>query len=214
MFQFIAPTMIFCKHKNPLLHGVKRWNATSQPIKDIIFSPFENYRYFSTGDLPSDVVVTVSKSKATSAPGIGEVESGSKPAPRRRRHNFRGGITDVDNVPSFREFQEQAKVRSLYRQFMRLLKSRGGDADGRELKEQIKREFRLPQNDSWNVKRALSEGNRRYKDLSAMLGTSVKMDASAKGKLISSSNDSTTQNQWPWNNPRPLTTKPSPFPKR
>jgi hypothetical protein len=88
---------------------------------------------------------------------------------QRRRHRFN---FNTEEIPSFHDFQVKVKVRRLFRQFMRLSDP---VSNPRELKEQIRREFRASGGagtiDSWHVKRALSEGTRRYKELSAMLST-------------------------------------------
>jgi len=112
---------------------------------------------------------------------------------RRKRHRHRFNTISED-IPSFQEFQQQQQIRSLYRKFTRLVFQKASST-GKDLQSQIRREFRLPQQDSWHIKRSVSEGNRRYKELSAMLGTSVKPN----DQPTTSAPASATGN-WPWNN--------------
>jgi hypothetical protein len=99
---------------------------------------------------------------------------------RRRRTAF--GADSVADIPSFEEFQQQVAVRSQYRQFLRLVRPLRDSSP--EIGPQIRREFRVSAVDSWQTKRALSEGGRRYKELAAMLGSQTKTVQS----------DSSTQN--------------------
>jgi hypothetical protein len=145
--------------------------------------------------------------------------------PRRRRRRTAFGADSIDAIPSFQEFQQQQAVRVQYRQFLRLV--RPVKVSSPELAPQIRREFRNSQaadGDSWNIKRALSEGTRRYKELSAMLGNQTKVIESSK-KNPNDNDDSTTNNHphqqaksqsaWPWQQAsgtfRP---KPSRFPSK
>lgn len=111
---------------------------------------------------------------------------------KRRRSRF--DINDTNQVPSFRDFQQHHQVKSLYRKFLRLVKPL---AEPHELQEQIRREFRASRakSESWQTKRELAEGMKRYKELSAMLLSipSKKMQDSAQAVQESSS----AQN-WPW----------------
>lgn len=165
---------------------------------------------------------------------------------RRRRHNF-----DLERVPSFEAFQQQQKIRSLYRQFLRLaykgtaasttttttnIKSNDASSSSSsttrdDLLQQIRHEFRQVQPrdaDPWTVKRALSEGGRRYKELAAMLslGASVSTTSTAAADGASSSasgadDDRTAKSRqssttaWPWHGGKGAAPgKPLSFPKR
>jgi hypothetical protein len=160
---------------------------------------------------------------------------------RRVRHKFRNNNT-IDSIPSFRDFQQTIQIRTLYRQFIRLFKNRhsgggtGEDSSKNDLKDQVRREFRQQHTDSWSVKKALSEGKRRYKDLSAMIGmrdttlessSSSTMTSLAEQNITTSSHDSNNNNneindhskgnkqQWPWNTPNnKIIQKPLRFPKK
>jgi hypothetical protein len=89
---------------------------------------------------------------------------------RRRRTAF--GADSVADIPSFADFQQLLAVRKLYRQFLRLVRPLKDSSP--EIGPQIRREFRVTAVDSWQTKRALSEGGRRFKELSAMLGSQTK----------------------------------------
>lgn len=148
-----------------------------------------------------------------------ESTASTKPR-RRRRHNF-----DLHQVPSFQAFQQQQQIRSLYRQFLRLAYNSSAKD---ELVAQIRREFRQvsssDDNDPWALKRALSEGGRRYKELSAMLGsvpsTGGRQQETEQEDNVDSSN-SYKSNQstkpsapWPWQGNKNSGGKPLSFPKR
>jgi Complex 1 protein (LYR family) len=126
----------------------------------------------------------------------------------RRRHRF-GESTD--QIPSFRDFQLKMQIWSLYRQFTRLVFRSTSDKQSRnELQSKIRHEFRLAQSDHWHIQRALSEGSRRYKELSAMLGNSVKhvnnttsIPTASPAPLVDESPAPpvATTSAWPWNQP-------------
>jgi hypothetical protein len=127
--------------------------------------------------------------------------TGAQPTPdppRRRRHRF----GNVDNLPSFAEFQQQQKVRKLYRDFVRLAYTSVTDRRAqKDMVRQIRHEFKTTSatTDAWNTKRAVSEGTRRYKDVAAMLGTS----SNQRHPQSASPNDEsyavpTRTSQWPW----------------
>ena len=129
---------------------------------------------------------------------------------RRRRHNF-----NLQQIPSFEVFQQQQNIRSLYRQFLRLSYRSSSKED---LTFQIRREFRqvVPSDDPWALKRALSEGGRRYKELSAML-SSVPGGGKHPPKETASNSESSNQEAiaWPWQGGKSgVTSKPMGFPKR
>jgi hypothetical protein len=109
-----------------------------------------------------------SRTPAASTPG-GLLPS-STPVGRKRgqRPSF---MSLLNSIPSFKDFQIQQQVRSLYRQFLRL--ARG--PEGPELRRQIRHEFRVTSSSAerWEIQRALSEGGRRHKELATMLGSSV-----------------------------------------
>lgn len=136
--------------------------------------------------------------------GTKQQEAVSSPSPRRRRHRHRFN-NFTEDIPSFQAFQQQQQVRSLYRKFTRLVNQNASGSSRADLQNQIRREFRLPQADSWHIKRSVSEGNRRYKELAAMLGNSV-----TDGKNTATNNAtrpsasvpvSSTSVDWPWNKP-------------
>lgn len=144
----------------------------------------------------------------------------------RRRHQFTNdGSTSnkLENVPSFRDFQLKLQIWALYRQFTRVIYRSGGSNKSEsdktrksELQEKVRVEFRMPQQkDNWQLQRSLSEGTRRLKELSAMLGnsTTAQSKSSSEGDATSTTTTTSasssivppppasTKPAWPWNNP-------------
>lgn len=120
---------------------------------------------------------------------------------KRRRHRFQ-----VESIPSFQDFQQQQRTRGLYRQFLRLV---WDTPQRKDFLSQIRHEFQnVAVGDDWQRKRALSEGSRRLKELSAMLGTSVAAQKSGRddgtGRDDNSSGQTSTlappstSELWPW----------------
>lgn len=137
---------------------------------------------------------------------------------RRQRHSFK----NLDNIPSFQDFQQQVQLRSLFRHYLRMIAPLASD-HRKELLEQIRKEFRMPQESNWHVKRSLSDGSRRLKELGTMLGATAhtrtavdnvsqtvinkgiddtEPDRSNTNKNTERSNESKTttvpDNPWPW----------------
>jgi len=125
------------------------------------------------------------------------------PRRRRRRHNF-----DLDRVPSFEAFQQQQNIRSLYRSFLRLAY---GSSSRDELVKQVRHEFRqgASSDDPWTVKRAISDGGKRYKELSAMLSNVP----GGKNEPNAQETKNRKSSTWPWQSGK-LSSKPLSFPKR
>ena len=104
-------------------------------------------------------------------------------------------------MPSFHDFQRQQKVKSLYRSFLRLAYQTPSPQD---LLSQIRPEFRQSNvATEWDRKRALSEGQKRYKELSAMLGSSVR---STKKEEVP---EAPPTSAWPWKDDTEDKNKPS-----
>lgn len=121
-----------------------------------------------------------------------DASSDHPPPSRRRRHSF------TDSIPSFQEFQKITQIKSLYRKFVRLSTAQP------EILTSIRREFRIEQPDSWHVQRAISEGSRRYKELSSMMSTLSTRPSSSSQKSV----------VWPWQRPQTTKQPPTPFPKK
>jgi hypothetical protein len=158
---------------------------------------------------------------------------------RRIRHTFRNNNT-IDTIPSFRDFQQTIQIRTLYRQFIRLFKKtrHGTSSDNnntntttnndttstasKELKDQVRREFRQQHTDNWSIKKALSEGTRRYEDLSAMIGmpsTITLSDTTNDTNCDNNTeqlNDTKNNHKWPWDMSNTNNKIPPPlrFPKK
>lgn len=149
----------------------------------------------------------------------------AKPKRRRRRTAF--GADGVAAIPSFEEFQQQVAIRTQYRQFLRLVRPLKDSSP--EIGPQIRREFRVSAVDSWQAKRALSEGGRRYKELAAMLGSQTKVHVQSDGSSGSqNTNDdaddatqspqhqrATSKSAYPWQQSSGTAQpQPSRFPKK
>jgi Complex 1 protein (LYR family) len=154
--------------------------------------------------------LAASSSPSSSAGGgDGTSGAGGSTAGRKRHRFFNNNNNSEDVVPSFRDFQLRFQLRSLYRKYWRLASSTNAD-----LRRQIRAEFRsnnnktTPPNGSAMIldERAISEGNRRYKELQNVL--------SAAGTTTTggSSTGAAVQNDWPWNKQRD--TKPEVFPPK
>jgi hypothetical protein len=118
-------------------------------------------------------------------------KASSSPPRKRKRHRF---SVNTDDIPSFQDFQQHVKVRSLYRQFLRLTGPINSGQASAELRVQIRREFRATSStaDKWDIKRAMSEASRRYKDLSAML------QSVPSRKTTATTDETSTASLWPW----------------
>jgi Complex 1 protein (LYR family) len=154
-----------------------------------------------------------SSSSSSSSAGTGDGTSGAGgPAGGRKRHRFFNNINAEDVVPSFRDFQLRFQLRSLYRKYWRLASTKNAE----DLRRQIRAEFRSNNNKTTTPngsamildERAISEGNRRYKELQNVL--------SAAGTTTTTGGTPTSgaaaQNDWPWNKQR--NTKPEVFPPK
>jgi hypothetical protein len=138
---------------------------------------------------------------------------------KRRRHRFQ-----VDNIPSFQDFQQQQRTRGLYRQFLRLV---WDTPQRKDFLSQIRHEFQnVTVGDDWQRKRALSEGSRRLKELSAMLGTSVaaqkpgRDNGDGRGRDDNSSGETSTRvppstsELWPWQRQEVIVHGPVSYPPK
>ena len=140
----------------------------------------------------------------SSLPNDGAASSSPK-ARRRKRPNF----DNLDEVPSFQEFQQRTQVKSLYRQYLRTIAPLESTQRS-EILQQVQQEFRKVQvtasvNDTdaaskrhWEVQRAVSEGTRRLKELGSMLGTVVKIKPTNQGAEPELQLPTVPENPWPW----------------
>jgi superoxide dismutase len=113
---------------------------------------------------------------------------------KRSRHRF----SRIDNVPSYRDFMHRQAVVSLYRQFMKTIRSL---PDKSELQSQIRKEFSSMKHekDEWNKKRAIQEGQRRLKDLQVAVSTSVTSFAAPAQRNTQEEEDTKVVGTgWPW----------------
>jgi hypothetical protein len=128
----------------------------------------------------------------------------------RKRHRFFNNADDNAKVPTFRDFQLRFQLRGLYRKYWRLAKRND------DLKRQIRAEFhRGDQRNKDNInnqttttmildERAISEGNRRYKELQSVLQAAAAPSTTATSSIPTK--------EWPWNKARH--TKPEVFPPK
>lgn len=116
---------------------------------------------------------------------------------KRSRRRFRR----IDEVPSYREFMHRQEVLGLYRQFLQAVRNL---PDRRELSDQIRKEFSAMKNESdpWNRKRAIKEGQRRFKDLQTTVSTSVTFTSPATHndleKPKTAEDNTKVGTGWPW----------------
>jgi hypothetical protein len=180
--------------------GLSRLVERPQLVQKLAFSSITDKNDSATATAASPTL------QVTKTSTLGAASDDPEKQPRRRRRRTSFGADSIDSIPSFQDFQQQQAVRNQYRQFMRLVRPLAASPD---LKQQIRREFRhTAATDSWQVKRALSEGNRRFKDLSAMLGNQVKaMNPNHLNDTDIDNNDDyhtpkdhkpTSQTAWPW----------------
>jgi hypothetical protein len=148
-----------------------------------------------------------SSSSSSSSAGSGDdtVSAAGGTAGGRKRHRFFNNDNNAEDVvPSFRDFQLRFQFRSLYRKYWRL-----GGTTNTDLRRQIRTEFRANKNAILDD-RAISEGNRRYKELQNVLSSAGTTTGGSNG----GGNSTTTvkNNDWPWNKQRD--TKPEVFPPK
>lgn len=135
------------------------------------------------------------------------------PSRQRKRHSFLRSPGRLENVPSFSDFQQQLRVKSLYRQYFRLIYQSlsRDDTSRKEMMSQVRDEFRAQSRSAtspWDAKRAISEGTKRFKELSSMMGNSVvtekpKTDDDGDENDGTSSRRTTTNvGLWPWQQKR------------
>eukprot|EP00977_Amphora_coffeiformis_P012167 scaffold2992_cov214-Amphora_coffeaeformis.AAC.49 len=190
----ITPFMAFQAY--PSVTTAARLSMKGTPtlaIQGTSFSPLSQ-RAFSTSSSSDNDDVVITK---------------TTPRRRRRRHNF-----DLDQVPSFEAFQQQQNIRALYRSFLRLAY---GSSSRHELVQQVRREFRqgVPLDDPWALKRAISDGGKRYKELSAMLSSvpGSSKNAPPASQETQKASKKSSSSAWPWQGGK-SPGKPLAFPKR
>jgi len=142
--------------------------AGPPPVSSRASSSIRSYSSAKNEEVDDDLAAVAPPQVTLTTQTAAAATTSTRRPRKRHRHRFR----TTEEIPSFHEFQLQQRVRSLYRQFTRLVLTQQQSAR-RDLQNQIRREFRLPQQDQWHVKRSVSEGNRRFKELSAMLGSSL-----------------------------------------
>ena len=226
MVPYHPPTVVqYTLPRNNMLNHWRVWiqassgGSSKRALLPLSITPFWTTRGVAHWDL------TPRRSYHSSS-GTTNSDSKDKNTKRRRkRHNF-----DLQQVPSFAAFQRQQSVRTLYRQFLRLTYRQAAPAR-HDLTVQVRREFRQPlvggPDDPWAVKRAMSEGTRRYKELTAMLSSVPNSTDKQNNSMDKGSNSSTTTtgrsnspanrdaSPWPWQAKKStLSSKPLSFPKR
>lgn len=147
---------------------------------------------------------------------VDQARAAKRQRSRRRRHDF-----ETETIPPFHEFLQQQSIRNMYRQFLRLIRPL---PQRRELEAQIRHQFRMTVgSDKWEIKRAMSEGSRRLKELSAMVSNSVgagKRSESVEEKVDDTANhapSSSSSAEWPWSRQQEISSfasKPLGLPSR
>ena len=115
--------------------------------------------------------------------------SKSRSRTQRRRRRFALNVGDDDGsglqvVPSYKDFLHKFTVVSMYRNYLKCIRSMDGQKDElnsmkSELYYQVKREFQANKNESdkYAIQRTLQEGRRRYQELQHMVPTARKKSA-------------------------------------
>ena len=190
-----------------------------------------------------------------STPPTTASETENAPRPRRKRHRF-DGMNEIPSFQQFQQKQQvRALYRKFLRLIYSIDESdNDGTSTRRELLNQLQRQFRQNYNSDgssptqagesggsttgdsvsgssasmsmWDIKRALSEGSKRYKEVSAMLGNAVKSKKKARqqdkdqtSEASPSSPKPIATTAWPWQQqseeePNGIPKRPSPFPKK
>jgi hypothetical protein len=119
---------------------------------------------------PRQLMLSTSSSINTNDVVVEETKSPS----RRRRRGSR--LLADENIPSYKEFVHRFTVLSLYRNYLKAIRSMPHNQ--KDLKDQVQREFRANKNDlnPLNIQRALAEGKRRYEELQDFTGNNKKYD--------------------------------------
>jgi hypothetical protein len=119
---------------------------------------------------PRQLMLSTSSSNNTNDVVVEETKSPS----RRRRRGSR--LLADENIPSYKEFVHRFTVLSLYRNYLKAIRSMPHNQ--KDLKDQVQREFRANKNDlnPLNIQRALAEGKRRYEELQDFTGNNKKYD--------------------------------------
>lgn len=142
----------------------------------------------------------------------------------RQRHRFNKGNNSIsiDDIPSFHDFQRSMQIRTLYRQYTRLIglysrknKNATKITDDMsvatasalthqqqlELQNQVRTAFKHHQNtnhktDVFYIQKSLAEGQRRYKELFTMIhGTAT----TVLPETTTAVPTRTPVSDWPWN---------------
>mmetsp|Transcript_4411 Transcript_4411/g.12226 ORF Transcript_4411/g.12226 Transcript_4411/m.12226 type:complete len:302 (+) Transcript_4411:123-1028(+) len=170
---------------------------------------------------------------------------------RRQRHRFDQNQF-LDDIPSFETFQLQQQTRRLYRQFLRLIyqalggnhnhnhnnhdknnnNSSSSSSSRDELLQQVRRQFRSANAadpmSNWDVKRAHSEGGKRLKELSSLLGHHHGTTSSGSSPKDDQDTVEPQQQQqhweetkpvpkptdWPWRRQSAAHSRPNPIPRK
>jgi hypothetical protein len=136
------------------------------------FSPFAPPR---CQFLSSSTTTTTTAINGTSTNNNHKVVQVQKSPRRRHRRIDMSG----EEVPSYKEFVHRFTVLSLYRNYLKtiqkFLSPHNQQQQQQELKEQVQREFRAHKdieiNDSFNLQRALADGQRRFRELQELTGS-------------------------------------------
>lgn len=134
---------------------------------------------------------------------------------RHRFHKNKESNISIDDIPSFHDFQRLMQIRSLYRQYTRLIglynRNRKNAASTLthpqqvELQHQVRTEFKHHQNtnhkkDVFYIQKSLAEGQRRYKELYAMIDGTTTNATTTKTTDSNISNTTTTMSSSPTKN--------------
>lgn len=108
-------------------------------------------------------------------------------------------LADSKDIPSYKEFVHRFTVLSLYRNYLKEIRTMPHNQD--ELKEQVQREFKANKmvTDPFNVQRALADGKRRFKELQEFTGSNNKYEGDS---WLNTKDDEDPRGRvgtgWPW----------------
>ena len=125
---------------------------------------------------------------------------GSRNRTRRRRLSLNGDSNDANSiaVPSYKDFVHKFTVVSMYRNYLKCIRSIGEGDELSTMKAdllcQVKHEFHSnkKETDQYAIQRALQEGERRYQELQHMVPT----NKSTTGSSSSSSLQYLEEDSW------------------
>lgn len=127
-------------------------------------------------------------------------DNNAKPARNRsRRRRSKRPSLDEKNVPSYKEFVHRFTVITMYRGFLKCIRSMPHNQE--DLRVQVRKEFQLNRydTDSFTVKQNIAEGKRRFEELMEFTGQSNKYSGESWMKIQDPDDPrGRVGTGWPW----------------